>query len=61
MSDHDEWRNETAADVGAYTDDDTWRQEVSLLTEFERSVNCGHTRNHKRYCPDCGRDIQEEI
>lgn len=40
---------------------DEWRHDVSLMHEFERAVNCDHTRQTKRYCPDCGRDIQGEI
>jgi len=43
------------------SDYDEWRYEVSFLSEFERAVNCDHTRQtSQRYCPDCGRDIKEE-
>ncbi len=44
------------------SDHDEWRDAVSHLTEFERAVNCSHTRQTtQQYCPDCGHDIQAEL
>jgi len=40
---------------------DEWRREASHLSEFERAVNCGHSRwNGTKYCPDCGTSADDE-
>lgn len=36
-------------------DHDEWRRDIDHLTEFERLIDCTHTRRHAmRFCPDCG-------
>lgn len=58
-----DWRNETARDVGSI-DHDEWKRDVSMLTEFERAANCLHARWYSRtggkHCPDCGTSADDE-